>query len=126
MQQSNMNTQEIRSILAAMERSIDDARRKRLNQPDDVPESRTDEASERETAENRSSQNSAQSPQREESSSGDPAARDHVESNRLAHESPVHDPEHDPQRPARLKARPKRPSAFFRPQTESGWQSRAG
>lgn len=129
MQQSNTNTEKIRSILASMERSIDNARRKRLNKSEMM---QTDSSDERikvsdSSAENSTEEHSRQSyaPSYNPSASSThhaPAERDNSDLNVSGKGDNVSG---DSDNPPRLKARPKRPSAFFQPMGESEWQSRA-
>lgn len=124
MQQSNSNNEKIRNILAAMEKSIDVARRKRLNTSGDIQDTADDPPT--------------QSPSHEPSASTEEQETRRVPNppsiNGNGHCEDAHDKSNSPEPPApgtdndppRQKARPKRPSTFFHPRGEAAWQSRVG
>jgi hypothetical protein len=127
MQNPKTNNEKIRSILALMERSIDVARRKRLNEPDEEthltsPDHLPTEAARKELISNDQAHRngpteSTSSPNWHTSNGG---TNGDVDSNGPAQTS------NTDASPQRLKAKPKRPSDFFRPHPESNWQSRVG
>lgn len=124
MQQSNSNNQKIRSILAAMEKSIDVARRKRLNQPDDVSDSIPE--GDRNTTENVSKESTHSSAfTRLPSPPSINGAGENGDPDTGPRPSDRSTPD-DAAAPQRQKARPKRPSEFFHPRGESTWQSKVG
>lgn len=133
MQQSNTNNDKIRPILAAMERSIDVARRKRLNHSDQVTDVAADD--EADPTDSRSFRDASRSHSGPHSPPSSPSSSDSVPThgtelgtNGSGHQDSAIKPGgQGDSHPPRLKARPKRPSEFFRPPpAESGWQSRAG
>jgi hypothetical protein len=132
MQQSNINKEKIRSILSAMERSIDVARRKRLNQSDDVSQPACEERAS--TEHNQPQHGPDTCSQNGPSPTSHPS---HTPPSNIAdrntlgidgekHAESATTPADQDAQPPRLKARPKRPSAFFHPPAEQSWQSRVG
>jgi hypothetical protein len=129
MEKPKATSEKIRSILTAMERSIDSARRKRLNQPGEtIPADQAhDEASTIPADRDGESENHLRNDHPDSATGESTTAPECGRSDeKRHHDDSSHESSGSDAPPPRLKARPKRPSAFFTPPGPQSWQSRAG